>query len=494
MNSIITALLAGALVKVGGQAVQDAYAKLKALLQLKFGANSELAEAVQQLEQDPDSAWRTAVVTEELAKVGADKDEEIIKAAEALVQSLEKGGQVSGKYQVDARKAKIGVLGDHATIKGGIRIDGNVFIHSDRGDKNIAQGDGAIGKRFRISKDYFTIHEPVVYPVWFGTNREPNDKEDLSKGFSGNRTKELGAVYYGRCDVAIPKTHRFGETGRAWWKRWVSLDFKGNDHLTIEKIECCKDSDDFWHQLKSRFWEREITERDAVVFLHGFNNSFEDAAIRAAQIGFDLKIRGYTAFFSWPSKAKVFKYTVDESSISASEDVITDFLLDFTKKSGAERVHIIAHSMGNRGLLQALKNIAGKVQFSDSPVEFGQIILAAPDLDVEVFRRAKDAYLSLSKSITIYSSSKDIPVFLSKRLHEYPRLGIIPPITIEEGIDTVKVNNFNLFNLGHGYFAEAEALLHDIYDLIRHGESPKYRQRLSEQQTEDGKIFWLLDT
>lgn len=339
-----------------------------------------------------------------------------------------------------------------------------------------------------------TENTPHLYPVWFATNREPVDKNNLTLGFTGNRATELNTVYYGQCHVAIPKTHRFGETGRHWLQRWANFDFNGDDRLQLKTINNSRNADDFWQQLNTQFQSNNPLERDAVCFLHGFNTSFEDAAIRAAQMGFDLKVRGYTAFFSWPSKGEMFKYSTDESSIIASEQAITDFLLDFTQKSGATRVHLIAHSMGNRGLLAALKNITHNVKQTNREIKFGQIILAAPDLDVAVFRQAKEAYAELSESTTIYTSSTDIPVFLSKRLHEYPRLGLVPPVTVEDGIDTIKVNNFSLFNLGHGYFAEAEALLHDMFDLIQHSEPPKNRQHLQQQTTVDGKKYWLLDT
>lgn len=336
---------------------------------------------------------------------------------------------------------------------------------------------------------------PHLYPVWFGTNREPVDRSDLAKGFKGEQCADPDMVYYGQCNVEVPKTHRFGETGRVWWKRWATLSFNGSESLKLSNIYTAKNADEFWNSLNRSFHNNDLSERDTVVFIHGFNTSFEDAAIRAAQIGFDLRVKGETAFFSWPSKGKgVTTYASDERSIEVSGKLLASFLKDFAQKSGAERVHLIAHSMGNRGLLKALESIMNDARKDEPDIKFGQIILAAPDLDVEVFRQAKKAYLSLSLSTTIYTSSKDIAVYASKVLHQYPRLGFVPPITTIKGIDTIKINNFDIFNLGHGYFAEAEALLNDIFDLVRNGNPPSDRQRPKMQITDDGKTYWLIDT
>ena len=85
---IITSALTGALGKVGGQAVQDAYVGLKALLRHKFGEKSDLAEAVTKLEQKPDSEARRGMLAEEVEAIGADKDEEVLTAAKQLQELL----------------------------------------------------------------------------------------------------------------------------------------------------------------------------------------------------------------------------------------------------------------------------------------------------------------------------------------------------------------------------------------------------------------------
>jgi esterase/lipase superfamily enzyme len=85
------------------------------------------------------------------------------------------------------------------------------------------------------------------------------------------------------------------------------------------------------------------------ILLHGYNNSFDDAAIRAAQMGFDLKVSGATAFFSWPSGASIERYFADADRLAASENEIAEFLRLIKKETKAKAAHIIAHSMGNRG-------------------------------------------------------------------------------------------------------------------------------------------------
>jgi esterase/lipase superfamily enzyme len=236
--------------------------------------------------------------------------------------------------------------------------------------------------------------DDVVYPVWFGTNRRPNAPGDA---FTGERHEH---VTRGRVEVFIPEAHRFGETGTQFWKKLLRFDLR-DDALRVQRVER-QERDDFYAEIHAAMQiARESGETPhALFFLHGFNVTFKEAAIRAAQIGFDLKVPGATAFFSWPSRGSVTAYPVDEASIEASERAITDFLVDFAANCGAEKMHVIAHSMGNRGLLRALQRIAANAE-TRGKVKFGQIFLAAPDVDRDLFldlarlllgaRRAHDA-------------------------------------------------------------------------------------------------------
>lgn len=320
----------------------------------------------------------------------------------------------------------------------------------------------------------------LVYPVWFGTNRQP-----LGDGFSGQRHP---TVTYGRALVHVPEAHRFGETGSSLWQRMRRFDLR-DDRL---RLQCAdpRDQDTFFSELRDEMEAaRENGETPhALVFLHGYNTSFEQAAIRAAQLGVDLNVSGATAFFSWPSRGSALAYTIDEASIEASEAAITEFLVKFSRECGADKVHIIAHSMGNRGLLRALQRIAGNAQTS-AAVQFGQIFLAAPDVDRDLFLDLSALYSAHAERVTLYASNADKAVHMSAKFHDSPRAGYYSPYTIAANIDTVAVPDFDVDMLGHGYFAQADALLSDIHGLIRNDATPAERQRFIPAQF-NGQTFW----
>lgn len=322
----------------------------------------------------------------------------------------------------------------------------------------------------------------VIYPIWFGTNRKPE-----GKGFGSERHDR---TTLGRALVHVPATHRFGEIGSSFWQRLRRFDFT-DDNLRLQQV-AARERDAFFAELNAEMHSaRESGEAPhALVFLHGFNVSFEEAAIRAAQLGVDLKVPGATAFFSWPSRGKVAAYAADEASIEASEPAITAFLEDFCAHCGAEKVHLIAHSMGNRGLLRALQRIAANAQ-AHGGVKFGQIFLAAPDVDRDLFLDLARLYPQYAERATLYTSAADKAVHLSAHLHDAPRAGYYAPYTVAPGVDTVAVPDFDVDLLGHSYFAQAEALLHDIYYLMRNGQAPDSRQRLEVVERE-GLRFWQL--
>ena len=326
------------------------------------------------------------------------------------------------------------------------------------------------------------------YDVWFGTNRAIRDLTVPAKAFTNERDPE-GRVHYGTCSVDIPRTHKFGSTGTAWWKRWARFDFH-DDRVRLAEILSFDSDKQFFTELRGQMEELGQADRQALVYIHGYNVSFEDAAVRAAQIGFDLKVRGVTAFFSWPSANDVKGYFADQDRIEASENEIAEFLIRMSNESGAQAVHILAHSMGNRGLARAVQRITARAA-REGAVRFGQIILAAPDISVELFRDLAAVYPTLSTRTTMYASAKDHALSLSGYLHDGFRAGFTPPITVVAGVDTIEVTDIDLTMLGHGYYAAAEAVLYDMSQLLQSDAEPALRPRLRADRC-DGGAFWKI--
>jgi hypothetical protein len=92
-TAIIAAIVAGAtagVTKIGEQSIVDAYIKLKDLLKQKFGAKSDVAKAIKELEAKPDSKARKEVLAEEVAVARADQDVELLRAAKDLLDIVKK--------------------------------------------------------------------------------------------------------------------------------------------------------------------------------------------------------------------------------------------------------------------------------------------------------------------------------------------------------------------------------------------------------------------
>ncbi|MGB5831585.1 MAG: alpha/beta hydrolase, partial [Thiohalocapsa sp.] len=214
-------------------------------------------------------------------------------------------------------------------------------------------------------------------------------------------------------------------------------------------------------------------ERNLFVLIHGFNVSFAEAAIRAAQIGYDLKVPGEMAFYSWPSRGGVLDYSADEATITASVGPLAEFLGGLRTRSGAERIHLFVHSMGNRGFLSALERLAAG---GLPPLNLGQVFFCAPDEDVRTFADKTRLFPQECENRTLLVSPDDKAVALSRWKHQYHRVGIVPPLHPYDDIETVAVTGFGLLDLGHGYFAEAELVILDLREAI------ESRRRAAERE------------
>jgi esterase/lipase superfamily enzyme len=303
--------------------------------------------------------------------------------------------------------------------------------------------------------------------VFFGTDRNTTDDQRTEYALGEQRSN----VKYGRAYVSIPSTHKMGKIERPSWLRF---EFSENPdrHVVVRRISLY-DRVPFLTSLSDEI--KRSAGRSSFVFVHGYNVSFADAARRTAQMTYDLGFDGVPVFYSWPSRASTASYTIDEQNIEWSESNISAFLEDVLSVAEMENVYLIAHSMGNRGLTRALRTLMDRQPTLVRKVK--EVILAAPDIDADVFRRdLAPALAKLGAGITLYASSSDRALMASRAVHGEQRAGESrPSIMRVRGIESVDASGIDTSFLGHSAYAEVRAVMADIYNIIRHRQRAEQR-------------------
>jgi esterase/lipase superfamily enzyme len=174
------------------------------------------------------------------------------------------------------------------------------------------------------------------------------------------------------------------------------------------------DRETFQQELATQVSGRVGVSRDVLVYVHGFNTGYDEARFRLAQIVVDSRFTGVPVLFTWPSRQKILAYGSDKESATASRDALEDLLADISTTPGVGRVHVLAHSMGTWLAMEALRQraIAGQ---GDLGGKLGEVMLAAPDIDLEVFR-GQMARLKGAGRVSILASNDDRALSVSSAL------------------------------------------------------------------------------
>jgi esterase/lipase superfamily enzyme len=154
---------------------------------------------------------------------------------------------------------------------------------------------------------------------------------------------------------------------------------------------------------------------DILIYVHGFKQTFETAALDAARLSDAIKFRGRTMVFSWPSKAGFFDYAYDRDSAMWSRDAFERVLHSIVDIPGASRIHVVAHSMGTMLALESLRQLYA--EYGDTVVNrIGAVVFAAPDIDMDVFASAINRIGPLAGKITVIAATNDRALALSGQL------------------------------------------------------------------------------
>lgn len=355
----------------------------------------------------------------------------------------------------------------------------------------VVTGLDRIRDLFRSKKNKDASDE-IIVPVRYATNRESTGIDDANFYFGSNRSE----LSFGISHVSIPATHKIGRVERpALWKFEFS-ETRGRHVIVTSVVEL--DRHGFFEGVAKDI--QLLNNKTALVFVHGFNVTFAEAAQRTAQLAYDLFLVGHERgeaslsvlpiLFSWPSNGEVIRYTHDVSNADISFAHFKSFLKELSKESGAESIVLIAHSMGNRVLAAALNEIGLEMRSSDGPI-IQEIILAAPDIDRELFLSIGDAVKRTGERITLYSSSRDRALQVSKALNGFPRLGdAVEGAMAIDGVDVIDASAVGADVLAHSYYGETSVLA-DIFTLITDGSPPAKRFGLLSHGTPPDQ-YWIM--
>jgi len=287
--------------------------------------------------------------------------------------------------------------------------------------------------------------------VYVATTRERDPKD--SRAFSSGRAAE---VSYAEYTISIPPSHK--PSNIEWPTRLVdpAKDFAVTAYRELEAT-------DFAREVARPINGR---PRDIGVFVHGFNTNFPESLFRMAQMTADANIDGgASVLFAWPSEGQLSGYISDKDAVTYSRDQLAALLSMLAKMKTRSEVTVIGHSMGGWLTTEALRQL--RLTGKNDVLARLHVILAAPDIDVDVFRAQVGIIGPLSPPMTILVSRDDLALRASEFLTgEHPRIGKldvndprVEEATQKAGIQIVDISELNApDDMKHGRFFEMATL------------------------------------
>lgn len=325
----------------------------------------------------------------------------------------------------------------------------------------------------------------TAVPIFYGTNR--NDLGLVADPAEARYGNEAAQLSFGLAQTTIPPDHRIGVIDAPSLLSF-GADPTEADSITLRNLTAMSQRD-FLDALKLQ--ADKADDRGLLIFIHGFNTSFADAIKRTAQLAFDLDWKGAAVVFSWPSEARLLGFDEDLKMAEASAAPLRLFLQMLATRPGRGTTHLIAHSMGNRVLLRAADGMSPEELAPKGP-PFQQIVLAAPEMERELFVQLADRALVAGKRVTLYASEEDWSLILLAQLDGRIAAGTASggPVVLP-GLDTIDASAVEGDLLGHSYYGDSRAMLADLHALLQHGRPPEERFGLQLMQSDQG-LFWRI--
>jgi esterase/lipase superfamily enzyme len=241
--------------------------------------------------------------------------------------------------------------------------------------------------------------------------------------------------------------------------------------------------------IKQRQHHSKHFASQALVYIHGYNNTFEQAAQRTAMLARDLDFDGLVSIFAWPSRSGLAAYLSDRDQADvAVSDFVTQIKLISNQLNGIE-IHLVAHSTGCHLVLRALERLADQGLLSK--IKVGEVIFAHADVNDELLRRVMSHLPTSRFRITSYFNSSDMAMRVSDAIRfsstRVGRRAVTAPNL--QCVDTTKFSKF--FSLNHNVYTDNLMVLSDLKKLIWYRLGAGERN-LSEQVDKNGIKYWSI--
>jgi esterase/lipase superfamily enzyme len=269
--------------------------------------------------------------------------------------------------------------------------------------------------------------------------------------------------------VPPPGVHKVGDVE---WPRRLPSNPK-TDFATLEADEINRDKAEKWLNVSVK----KSPDHSVLVFIHGFNNRYEDAVYRFAQVVHDSGAQSVPVLATWPSRGSLLAYGYDRESTNYSRNGLEKLFQYLAKDPDIREVNILAHSMGNWLTLESLRQMA--IRNGRLPAKFKNVMLADADVDVDVFRQQLADMGEPRPSFTLFVSRDDRALAVSKRVWgDVGRLGAIDP-TISPYKEEIASNHMTVIdltkikagdNLHHSKFAESPQIVQLIGRRLADGQ------------------------
>lgn len=294
------------------------------------------------------------------------------------------------------------------------------------------------------------------HDIFVATTRARAEKP--AEVFDGRRSP---VTSYAKLDMTVPAIHKTGAIERRSGRQLADPA----KYFVAQSVTGYKDQTAFEAALR-----KDIASKNgrALVFIHGYNTAFDAAAYRMTQIVHDAGYQGTPILFTWASGGRAFDYVYDNNSASAARDSL-EATLRLLAKVGAKRIDIIAHSMGTWVTMEALRQLAITGD-RDLNGHLGDVVLASPDIDVDVFKTQMQRYGVPDKPFILFLSDDDRALRISSYIAgNRPRLGDYRQATeiAALGVAVVDLSNVKaLDSLGHTKFADNPLLIKILGDRL----------------------------